>query len=320
MSAGRPPLARALVGLAWTHYRELVRQPVFGVVLALGLAMVAASPALAVFSLGHADALVLDLGASALLFFCVFLAGAAVAAGSAERLTDGTTSLLLTQPIGAGTLLGGALLGAALALGQAALLLAVALAWAVRHGPDTWHAGVLLGAGAAALGALGWGLRASLRDRSFQEATIQAATLLFPLCFLLGQAIGRRGALGGFEAPPHLVLEAAALGVQAALAFTALGLALATRLGPGASAALTIACFVLSSLVRGPLASALGPAAGLTHLLPDLQLYWIGDAGYTEKPVPAEYLAQVALYTGLYVAVWLGLATTSLARRELGRG
>jgi len=308
---------RAVVGLAWTHYLELLRQPVFGVVLAVGLTVVAISPQLAVFSLGRAEALVLDLGASALLFFSVFLAAVAVAAGSSERLADGTTSLLLTQPIGPGQLVIGNLLGAFAGLAQATFLLGFTLAWAARWGRQWWHGGVLVGEGLLLLGALVWGVRASLRNESFQAAAISAATLLAPLCWALSQVFGPRFGLVEFAEVPRLVLEASVLGWQAALAFAGLGILLATRLGPGASAALTLIAFLLSSLVRGPLSDALGSLAPLTYLLPDLQLYWLGDAGYTEQPVPGAYLAEVGLYTSLYVTACLALATSSLARREL---
>ena len=75
---------------------------------------------------------------------------------------------------------------------------------------------------------------------------------------------------------------------------------------------------MLASLVRGPLSTeAVGTLGRLSLLLPDLQLYWIGDAGYADKPVPGDYLAQVALCTLLYVLAVLGLAGYSLERREL---
>ena len=317
--APKPSWRIVLWGLTRTRYLELVRQPVFGVGLAVGLAMVALSPALAIFSLGNAEALVLDLGASALLFFLVLLAALVVAAGSAERLADGTTSLVLSHPVSPVTVLLAEFYGAALALAQAALLLGLTLAWAARNGPDHAHWGVLGGAGLALAISLGWGVRASLNDRSFVAGTIGAATLLFPLAWAASQFIGGHGELESFQPPPALAFEAAFFGWQAALTFAAAGICISTRLGAGASAGAVLLLFVLSSLVRGPLGpESIGVASQLSLFLPDLQLYWVGDAGYAEKVIPSDYTVQVFLCTLLYVKLTLGLATFSLERRELG--
>lgn len=317
--APKPSWQSVLWGLTRTRYLELIRQPVFGVGFGVGLAMVALSPALAIFSLGNADALVLDLGASALLFFLVLLSALVVAAGSAERLADGTTGLVLSHPVSPATVLLAEFFGAMLALGQAAFLLGIGLAWAARNGPDHAHWGVLGGAGIALALALAWGVRASLQDRSFVAATINAATLLFPLAWTASQFIGGHGDLEAFESPNPLAFQAALFGWQAAVAFAAAGICVSTRLGAGASAGAVLLMFVLSSLVRGPLGpESLGAASKLSLLLPDLQLYWVGDAGYAEKAIPSDYAVQVFLCTLLYVKLALGLAVFSLERRELG--
>lgn len=317
--APKPSRLGVLWGLTRTRYLELIRQPVFGVGLAVGIGMVALSPALAIFSLGDAGALVLDLGASALLFFLVLLAALVVAAGSAERLADGTTALVLSHPVSPVLVLLAEFFGAALALAQAAFLLGFALAWASRNGPDHIHWGVVAGAGSGLVLAIGWGIRASLGNRSFVAATISAATLVFPLAWIGSQFVGDHGALGAFEAAPPLAFEAALFGWQAALTFAAAGICVSTRLGAGAAAGAVLLMFVLSSLVRGPLGTeSLGHLSRISLILPDLQLYWVGDAAYAEKAIPADFTVQVAICTVLYVTAALGLASCWLERRELG--
>ncbi|MBL4850195.1 MAG: hypothetical protein JKY65_32100 [Planctomycetes bacterium] len=315
--APRPSWSGVLWGLTRTRYLELVRQPVFGVCLLVGIALVALSPALAIFSLGNADALVLDLGASALLFFLVLLSALVIAAGSAERFGDGTTALVLSHPVSPLTVVLAEFLGAALALGQAASLLGFTLAWASRNGPDHIHWGVVAGGGVSLVVALAWGIRASLANKSFVAGTIGAATLLFPVAWLASQFLGHEGTPMAYEPAPALVLEAAIFGWQASLTFAAAGICLSTRLGGGAAAGGTLLMFVLGSLVRGPLGTeSLGPIGHLSLLLPDLQLYWVGDAGYAEKSIPLDYMAQVFICTLLYAQIALGLASFSLERRE----
>ena len=301
-------------------YRELTRQPAFGVGLAAGVALVGLAPALAVFAIGRADALVLDLGASAMLSVGVFLAAVAGAA-FADTLRDGTGALLVTHPVTPAGLVAGALAGSLVALAQAGLLLGVAVQWAVTNGPDRLHLGVVLGAGGAVVAAVAWGLRASLRREGFQGAALAAATCSFPLGLAVSRGLDPAGA---WQAPATLLeptaLAAAALAVLAAGCFAALALPLATRVaGPGA-AALTLAAFVAASLVRGPLSDALGPAAFLASALPDLQLFWVGDAAYRGAPVPGDYVAGVALYAALYAVGAAAVAAAALGGHELGRG
>ncbi|RMG08719.1 MAG: hypothetical protein D6731_21285 [Planctomycetota bacterium] len=307
----RPPArvggAARLVGLARTSYLEATRQPIYGAALLGGLVAVALAPALAVFAIGEADAFVLDLGASALLSFSAFLAAVAVGAGAAERFGDGTTGLLLTHPVGPGTVLLGQLLGGALALFQAGLLLSLVLLWAVRHGPQELHWGVLSCALAAGSGAALWGARASLARRPFQPAALRAATVLFPLAFVISLRLGPSAEpLGRWASTLPAAPSAAYLAVLAGLPFAGLGLLLATRLGAGASAAGTLLAFLAASL----------PSPYPTPL-PDLQLFWVGDAAYSGASVPGGYLGAMTLYALAYALGCAVLGGASLSAREV---
>lgn len=312
MSAHLGRTASALVGLAASQRREVTRQPVYGVVLLVGVALIALSPALAVFGLGRAEPLVLDLGASTTLFFGAFLAATAVAAGAAERLQDGTATLVLTRPVGPLAWLLGGFLGAAAGLLQGGVVLGATLLLTARNGPEHVHPGVLGPALLAVLLALAWGLARSLAGRPFQPAALDAATLLLPAAF--GAAVLLEAGAPG-RSLDAIAAAAALLATLAAIAFAALGTCLATRLPPAGAAALTLLGFVLGSLVG---AAALPGASLLGLALPDVQLYWISDAAYTDALVPLDYLAGVAGYTALYCAGALGAGAWLLGGRELG--
>ena len=271
-------------GLAVTHYRELTRQPVFGVVLLVGAVVVALSPALAVFALGEGDALVLDLGASAQLFCLAFLSATAVAHGAAERLRDGTTPLVLTHtsPL---VVLVGQLLGAALALGQASLLLGVILVWGVRHGPDRLHYGVLVCAAVACAGVLGWGIRASLRGRPVVGAAVAAATVCMPLALLASLFFARDLDLLAVPAPLNGVAVAASvLAALAGTTFAALGLALASRLPAEAAAVFTLLGFFLASLVQAGLGADAHVAQGVGAVGCVAAHLWLLGAVFRRSP------------------------------------
>lgn len=302
----------AVLALAGSQRREVTRQPVYGVVLLAGVALIALSPALAMFALGRADPLVLDLGASTTLFFGAFLAATAVAASAAERLQDGTATLVLTRPVGPLAWLVGGFLGAVAALLQSGIVLGATLLLAAKNGPEHVHPGVV-GPGLAAVAlALGWGLVRSLAGRPFQPAALDAGTLLLPLAFGAAAVLESDEARRGLDA---IAAAAAFLATLAAIAFAGLGTCLATRLPPAGAAALTLVGFVLGSLVGATTI----PGTGLLALvIPDVQLYWVGDAAYTDVLVPVDYLLGAVAYTALYCAGALGIGAWLLGGRELG--
>lgn len=275
----RPPTPlSAVLGLAGSQLREVTRQPVFGVVMAAGAALVALSPALSVFALGRAEALVLDLGASAMLFVGAFLAATAVAAAVAERLGDGTATLVLTRPVGPLAFVVGGFLGSAAALLQAGLVLGVVLLMTARNGPGGLHRGVFWPGLAALLLALAWGLRASLGRRAFQPAALAAASALLPAAYVLGLFVSPGGAVGPPDDVDGVALATACLACLASIAFAALGTCLATRLAPAAAAALTLVAFVLGSLVQvAAAATTTTPALAVGAAL--LTLGWLWTAG-----------------------------------------
>lgn len=317
-----PSTPSAVLGLAASQLREVSRQPVFGVGVALGAALIALSPALAMFSLGRAEALVLDLGASAMLFFGALIAATAVATSTAERLQDGTATLVLTRPVGAFAWIAGGFLGSAAALLQAGVILGTVLLMVARNGPSTLHRGVIFPAVVAVLVSLAWGVRTSLAGRAFQPAALFAATWLLPVAYLGGLFIDRGVRVGTPDAIDGVALTAATLATLAAIAFAALGTCLATRLTPAAAAALTLVGFVLASLVQpatGATSTVGSVAAGaLALVVPDLQLFWITDAAYTGALVPLDYVLGVAGYAALYVVGALGVGGWLLGGRELG--
>lgn len=317
-----------LRALALTHYKEVCRQPLYGVILLVGLGMVSITPALSVFSLGKAEGFVLDLGASSMLFFAVFLAATAVSASTADRLADGTNMLILTRPVGPGMLLTSALLGGGLALARACLLLGVALFDAVRLGPHGLHAGVLATGPTAGALALLYGLHATRRDEPFQPAALKAATWLLPLGAVLG--LGFNWELAPVspvvELRPDLgtALAAAWLAFCAGFAFCGLGLCLATRLPSEASASLTLVGFVLASLVQAGLGQGSAELAGYVgQALYAIGWIWLVANGFRTALAHGARLLGLPLVTGLAAlllgADWMTIAWLELAA-SLGAG
>lgn len=197
--------------------------------------------------------MVLDPGASTVLFFFgVFLAAAAVAAGTAERLQDGTTTLVLTKPVGPLGVLAGGFLGAALALVEAG--------GRARVGPPrdaqrprraARRGGRPRGPGPVPGLVGGARQRRAAHDRLPAGRPRGALLLLLPLSYLVVLGLDGSHATGEHASHDATALAAATLAMLAALAYAALGVRLGTRLPPAGAAVLTLVVgFVLGSLVQ----------------------------------------------------------------------
>ncbi len=111
---------------------------------------------------------------------------------------------------------------------------------------------------------------------------------------------------------------AASLAVCAGCAYAALGVAVAMRLAPALAASLTLGAAVLGAATQGVTQEGSALAA-LAWVIPDLSLFSIADAAYTDAgQVPLAYLGGVALWTGAYATGTLVVGALLLDRRELG--
>jgi hypothetical protein len=309
---------RPLLAMARVTFAETIRQPFFGLVVIGTLGALALGPALAMFSLEDDRPLLKDFGVST-----VFLAGSILAAFGASTILAReferhTLQTILSKPVSRAALLLGKLLGLLAALALAVFLFLLALLLADRHGPPAaasspWDVPVLVGGFGGAFAGVVLALIVSLRtSRPFSAVAVKtgAATLLagtlFAAVFDPGwhlQALGR-----GFDPLLPRAVLAVFLGL---VVISSVALLLGTFLRRGTLLG-TILVF-LAGLVLG------GADRPWLLFIPDLQLFWIGDAYYRPQPsLPAEYLLSAAGYALSYSLVCLMVGVWRLRRSEVG--
>lgn len=301
----------ATLAIARTTARDALRSPVTLVVVLAGTLLTLAAPEVAVFTLGRAQAFVLDLGASTVLLALLFLAATAGALGTAERVQDGTALLVLTRTSGELDYVLGTFLGTGAVLGLGGWILGLALLHATSPGAS--------GTGfvdlAALAGVAGLGVRASLRGGPPGPAVLTALGVLGA-----GDVLARF-ALAGLPPLAGVTVAAAALGLLAGLAYAALGVALGVRLPPALAASATLGAGILGAASAG-LAGTSGSERAVTLLatfVPDLSLFSVAEAAYADRgAVSIAYVLGVAGWTALYAAGALALGAVLLSRRELG--
>ncbi len=308
-------MTRQLIAIARATSAETLRQPVHGVIVAVTLLAYALSPSIAMFSFGDDLNLLKDFGVSTLFVSGLLLVAFGVSSTVGRELELSTAQTLLSKPVGRGAFLVGKLLGVLSATLSSAYLFLIALLLAARvrppehaHEPVDWPA--VTAAFGASLAALLGGFARSLKSPAdFGRAALRAACVSFTFALLLPALFAPdwslRPSLGWID---PLVLEACALAAAGIALLGAVSVLLAVVLRRNALPA-ALAIFGIGLV--------LGPDFTLGWLLPDLQLFWVGEAFYRPGAhLPFGYLAGAAGYAAAYGIAMLGAATWLLERSE----
>lgn len=304
-----------VLALARTTTSEILRQPFHAVIALATLFAYALSPSIAMFSFGEDLRLLKDFGVSTLLLSGTILAASAASTVVGRELVTGSADVFLSKPLGRGAFLLGKILGIAAAVGATSLVYVVALLLATRLGPPQharevpdWPA---LGAG---LGAFGVTLTAALARSlksppDFSRAAFRAAFISFPLGLALPFLFQKDGHLApGIAWIDSVVLLASLLAIAGALLVCAVAAMLGVLLGRGAAAA-TCAVFALGLV--------LGKAPGVRWLLPDLQVFWAGEAFFREPAtLTLGYLLGALGYAMAYGAACWAVGAARLEARD----
>ncbi len=314
--------------IAANAFRETVRQPVFCILLAIALAMIALSPSFAMFTLYDDVKLVKDMGLSTILLAGLLLAVLSASNVVTEEVRGRTALMVVARPVGRGAFVLGKFLGIALAQFAAAYLLSLVLVLTVRIGVkeaaytklDTavlWAelaAGILTVAAATAAN--------YFFDKPFPSAFLLAALALFSIVFLGFSFVDRELEFVPFmEGMDVELLKACIVLFPMTAILTAAAVACATRFTLVTS---MVACviFFAAGTLSTYLFEQLGAARRLLGalpcvLLPNFQVFWMGDALTAGKEIPWPYLASSWGYGALYATGMLFLGMCLFEAREI---
>jgi ABC-type transport system involved in multi-copper enzyme maturation permease subunit len=309
-----PPWVGAFV-IARATRIEAARQPVHIIVVAATLFAFALSPALAMFSLSDDLSLLKDFGVSTALLSSLLLAAFGTASAVSREVELGTAQTLLSKPVHPWTFLAGKLLGVLWAVAAAGVICGVGLVLAVRVGPPAhaheavdWPA--IAAAGSAVLVSVAWGVGRSLaRAATFPLAALRAAVFTFPAAVLLVSIVDRSGSLRpSLDWLDPSVVKALCLNLLASALFGAVTALLSVAMPRGALPA---------TLVLVVVGLSLGTDLSLLGLLPDLQIFWVGEVFYRpDSRIPWAYLVACAAYSAAYGSAALAAAAWLLGRKE----
>jgi len=310
-----------LFAIASFTFRDVLRQPLFGIVLLAGLFAEALGPHVALFTVRGEDALLADFGLSTLLLALLVMTCFSASGVMRREIETRTTLVLFSKPVSRSLFLIGKLLGVAGALTLAAWTLALALLLAVRQGPIGAFAAnldapaTIASVGGPIVAILLSTASAAMGRRSFGASLASSSVITMTIGFVLVSALGPRG---GFEAwgtrIDPLVVRAALLGWLAIFVLCAFAIAASVWVGRSGTFVLTVAFFV-AGLVRSRLPA---PWPSLLAFTPELEVFYVGELFYLRGgTLPFSYLAWAAIHSAAYATGYVVFGVFLFARRHL---
>lgn len=305
---------------------ELVRQPVFLLLMTVSGAFAVFLAAVPYFGFGDDPKMVKDMVLAVMMLSGLLGAVLSASSSVAQEVRSGTALAVLSKPVSRLTFVLGKYAGLAGALtvltyfNLVAALLAGRMAFDAYGEADTTSLGFYFGAIAAAYAIAA--LSNFFLQRVFVADAVFALVLLTTLAFAylvlftkLERAFGTGGTVD-WQMVPAGVLLLFAIWILAGIA-----LAASTKLDLIPTLAICSGVFVLgmmSDFLFGARAEE-GSwwAAAAYALLPNWQLFWMSDAISMGKPIPWSYVGQALGYMAGYLGAVLAAALVLFQDREL---
>lgn len=322
----------ALWAITRNTVQEIFRQPVYGMLILIGMVLIAFSPAVTMFTMMEDVKLLIDMGLATTFILGMVLAVFAASSVISHEIDSKTVATVMSKPVGRLTFLLGKFLGLLIALFAAEYLLTLILVMTVRFGvPETasfeWDWPVFWAWVLPLAGAIGVGVYRNYFHRAvFISNAIWTAIPFYTLAFLALCVIGPKWRLEWFarafaKVNADAVAKAGLLVFLGVTILVGLALAASTRVNVVANVIICAAVFFLgmvSFYLFGQWAGG-NPAARTAYaILPNLQTFWISESFVEKNPVvPWQYIRMAATYALCYNAAMLALAAFFFEDREL---
>lgn len=314
---------------------ELIRQPIFLLLMTASASFIIFLSTIYYFGLGEDQVMTKD-GSLAVIFLSgLFAAAISASAAVAHEIRTGTALAVLAKPVGRVSFLLGKYIGLAGALtvltyvNYLATLLTSRMAFDSYGSPDTIALKIFFGAILLAFAA--GGLTNYFLRRPFVPDAVRFLVGLVTLAFIIINFIDKDGHTQQWGANVDWRMSQASLLLLFALwILAAVALACSTRLEMIPTLAICSAVFLLglmSDYLFGRTAEAVTPgfwgtakswaSAALYAITPNWQLLWLSDALEKGRTIPWTYVGKAFGYMAAYLAAALAAAMLLFEDREL---
>lgn len=317
---------RQFIAIAVNAFMELVRQPVYLLLLSLSSGFCVFLAAVPYFGFGDDPKLVKDMTLAVMLLAGILCSVLCASASVAQEIRTGTALTVLAKPVGrvqfllakyAGLAATLALLTAANAI---AALLASRMAFDAYGEADVSSLIAYFGAGLLAYGVAGFMNfflgRPFVSNAVFLFVVLTLAAFLYVIYFTKLEK-----GFGDLAEVDWRLLRAGILVLFALWVIAALALACSTRLDIIPTLAICSVFFLLGLtsdyFFGGPAKQGSLWAQICYTITPNWQLFWMADALEGKKTIPWDYVAKAAGYLVAYVSAALSVALLLFEDREL---
>lgn len=312
--------------IATNTFTEVIRQPIYLIILLCSLGLIILSPYFTLFVSLHNDKMIKDMGLSTILLCSLFLAVFSASNVIYREVENKTILTIISKPVNRYSFIIGKYTGVLLGIWVAQYLLTLALLHIARTKiteaaySDTDYP-VLLGYLFAIIISLVMAAFVNFfYEKSFTSSFVYLAIPVFTTIFLILCVVGNDWTIQPFG---HKIDSAIYLATFLLFLATAIlsGIATAasTRLAPMATLFICGAFFLIglfSDYVFGRHVDTSSIASFFYKAIPNMQIFWVGDAVVEKREIPFRYIGNVFLYTISFLTGILFLAFALFERKE----
>jgi ABC-2 type transport system permease protein len=321
-----------LLGIAQNTFIETIRQPIFGVLMWVAVALLVVNPMLAGFSLESNEGdikIVKDVGLATLLLYGLLASVFSATSVITREIESHTVLTVVSKPVSRPLFLLGKYLGVCAAVLIGYYFLCLVFFMTVRHGTmstasDPWDAPVLVfGVAAVALSLIAATFGNYVYGWHFPAALLAWVVPLGTLAMFLVLVISKKWQVQsmGTDFGDMQMAYAVAMSFGGVVILTAFAVALATRFTQIATLILCAGVYMLGLLSDhffGSAAHATWLHSIAYHVVPNFQFFWAGDALTQGTVILAAHVRQVGAYAALYSLAIIALGVALFETREVG--
>lgn len=310
--------------LTLNTFRECVREPIFFLLLLVGLVLICILPMFSMFVFREQVKLVVDSSMATTMVLGLIVAALCSSHTITREMRNGTVLLLLSKPVPRYTFITAKIVGVTMALTVftfsmiAASFVAVMIAkdqFRLDFGAMAFYYGVL------AVCALTAAVLNYLKGISFPSAITFLTAAVLPVYAVLLYLVQGAPDDEGFI-PPLQFITALSLLFPAVWLMGAISAALATRCGIVTNLTSCSILFFLGLISKYVSTHWLGGGFSgdlFSAILPNWQYFWMADALAAHTQIPLRYLGWALVYSIIYGGFWTVWAMALFNDREVAK-
>lgn len=310
--------------LTLNTFRECVREPIFFLLLLVGLVLICILPMFSMFVFREQVKLVVDSSMATTMVLGLIVAALCSSHTITREMRNGTVLLLLSKPVPRYTFISAKIVGVTMALTVftfsmiAASFVAVMIAkdqFRLDFGAMAFYYGVL------AVCALTAAVLNYLKGISFPSAITFLTAAALPVYAVLLYLVQGAPDDEGFI-PPLQFITALSLLFPAVWLMGAISAALATRCGIVTNLTSCSILFFLGLISKYVSTHWLGGGFSgdlFSAILPNWQYFWMADALAAHTQIPLRYLGWALVYSIIYGGFWAVWAMALFNDREVAK-